>query len=291
MIALLLFVFSSTAYADYFQFSVRSKDFGALVQVKNCVDYNVCTKTGGVLAGDEKEYRFHTFVDLDPAELTNVLNECSLTLGIYQASVMNLTTKQPVSYAHFPKTKAESFSGVGAALGSAWDEFRRQDRSLLERIPVFNPDYSESSLWSVHRGIQNLMDGNRPTEAIAAVLKEFKFQTLGYTISVDPAMGESVLAVTNHESKTIRLNRSTVKESCELVYTLRHEVEHIHQMDRALRCIDKGGSSGFVEHIDRERSAYMNDVFNAKRLCPQKSIRNEFESDQQDLFFQSYIQN
>ncbi len=283
------------AYADIYNFTVQSSDLGKLQQAKNCIDYNVCETSYSLLDGGNPKYGLRTEVPLNGTELVQIVNKCSPIFLQYGVTILNEDTKTEVKYPFSKKMQnrlirkgfisdpVTATKSIGTNI-SDWFNPRKHEAQ------VSVPAYDEANLLSIHAQIKSLLDTKKWDEAIAFTIQSFGFDPMGYRVYADPTpkLNQIEAAVSDHANRTIRLAAPALASSCGLVLCLRHELEHVHQIAQASRCINSYGASVYQDHYDRERAAYLNDVFNVRSLCPDQKAQADFIDGHTMLIYELY---
>ena len=72
---------------------------------------------------------------------------------------------------------------------------------------------------------------------------------------------------------------------------MRHELEHVSQVAKLNSCHAVGKSHNFIDHVTRERSAYLNDIRNIPLFCPDAYVSEQMVNGTTNVFFNSYTKS
>ncbi len=266
--ALSILTLPSVAFGTPYQFSTRDTEIGNIILAKNCLDYNFCGGDGASLAGGDGSWRLHTQMDLNRLQLNRALITCDFKNIGTQVSILNRATKEAVSLD--PLFDASEYIAPAPNL----------------YIPQMNP--SEKAAKSSK--IDALIKVGKKAEAVNAVIREYGFKTNGYSIRIMGDMGNAG-AVTDHGKREIRISESAFQHACVLIQTVRHELEHTTQMTRVEECMSRTGGHNLMDHVNRERSAYLNDIRTIPQFCPDARFARALQDGVTDTFLRSYTRN
>ena len=261
-----LLVFQGTsAFADSYQVSVSDTELGNVILAKDCLDYTVCGGSGSSIAGGNPDYRLHAFIDLSEVEMNSVLKVCNFAkLGI-KVSVKNLSKNAVV-----PVSTVDNGYDIRVKFPS-----------------VYVAELSPTNKIEKYNKVKAMLDAKQRQAAIDVVLAEYGLSTGGYAVKFGGDMGKAG-AVTDHQSKTVTVSDSIFEHPCILIQTMRHELEHVSQIAKVNACASKGKGHNLVDHVARERSAYLNDIRNVSLFCADPDMTKSIEEFMTSVFFQSY---
>lgn len=262
-----IITFSPGAFADLYQLSVASKNPGDLIHVKNCIDYALCAQTQTSFFDGHNTFRFHTFIKTDSfSELSAALASCNLKkLGI-QASLFNKTKQTSVAMIVDGDTKGDL-------------------RNFISNVYI--PRFSEAAKINHYDAINQLLKSKKHQEAINYILGIFKTNTLGYSIEPSSEVSASN-CTTTHVSKKISIGKDFFDSPCDLMQAVRHEYEHAYQYHRVLECRKSGANHNLDLHINRERSAYLDDYYNIPLFCSSTPLVKSLQANAIYQFRTSY---
>jgi hypothetical protein len=257
---------STVSQATPYLISTRDTDIGQVILAKNCLDYTVCGGNGGTLAGGDGSWRLHAGVNLNFFQLKRTLMSCNFKNIGTTVIIKNQLTNESVS------------------LDPIFDA-----SSYLH--PVANLNFPAMSLklkqQNMKRIASHLNSGNK-SEAISEVIRLYQLDPNGYSIKLGGDMGNAG-AVTDHSKGEIRVSDSAFAHPCLLTLTLRHEMEHVTQMQRVESCYSMGNPTNLSDHINRERSAYLNDIRTIPQHCGDEHVSRALQESTIDQFIKSYI--
>ena len=232
--------------ANYY-FFLQGKNFGEIVELKNCIDYSGCHVYGESLAGGPGNYRAHIDLPLTTKQLKKIITNC----GGFTAFKGKITIKNKDK--NNEKVDLTQFLNAENSLS----EF---DQSI---IPIRLP--SASDIPKIHQEVSALLRQRKFKEAVQSVVDNLEIPLFGYKIQIEGV--DDNVAVTDHQNKTVSVGKGWLTDSCAVIRMIRHEAEHIKQIQHAQSC---GYKSNFRDHKKRERCAYMNDMATAPVFCPQR---------------------
>ncbi|MBU6154602.1 MAG: hypothetical protein KGP28_09905 [Bdellovibrionales bacterium] len=263
VLAFPFFSFSSepSGYREY-QITATGSRLGALQKVKNCIDYRFCKVVSSSIAGGDPLYRFHLFVFLDQTELESMARECGVDQHGTRIVVVDALTKKPSTIQFGPAKNLELPEPIDVAL---------RPRAELKRI------FDET---------KSLIQSGNLKGAVEFAASKFNLPLGGYSVKISQA-SEQGFCITNHEKKEIEFGRSFFENPCMLFSALRHEAEHVRQVQFMEQCV---APSTFEDHVHRERSAYLNDLRLAKALCYDPDMAELLELGAIENFIKSYLQ-
>jgi hypothetical protein len=264
--ALSILTLPSVAFGTPYQFSTRDTEIGNIILAKNCLDYNFCGGDGASLAGGDGSWRLHTRMDLNRVQLNRALITCDFKNIGTQVSILNRATKESVSLD--PLFDASEYFDPAPNLNIA--------------------QMSQSEKAAKSSRIDALLKSGKKSEAVSAVISEYGFKTNGYSIRIMGDMGNAG-AVTDHSKREIRISESAFQHPCVLIQTVRHELEHTTQMTRVDNCLSKTGGHNLMDHVNRERSAYLNDIRTIPQFCPDARVSKSMQDGVTQTFLDSYI--
>jgi hypothetical protein len=245
LFSLSLITLTSGAFATPYQVSTSDTQIGNIILAKNCLDYNFCGGQGTSLAGGNPDFRLHTFIDLNPVQMTQAALVCDFRNIGTAVSIKNLQSHSTLPL-NPVKSGAAPFDSVPNLYFPAMTAQQKQEKASI---------------------VGALSHAGRKLEAIQAVIQEYGLQNFGYAIRLGGNMGNAA-AVTDHQKREIRVSDSAFDHPCVLIETIRHELEHVTQIAQVDRCIAKKQGHNLMDHVTRERSAYLNDIRTIPQFCP-----------------------
>lgn len=233
------------AKADVYRFTITSNDLTAINAAKNCIDYSLCEDPATSINTEAR--RMHVRVNLETdAKAIRVFQNCNLTQYGADATLTNESQNKNLS------VQVESNPRLLA-------------NPQVQVKNVFTPILSTEEKSKFNRDVDTLLGEKKNNEAMQLIIKTLNLDTYDYQVSIDEK--PSGYAVTDHDKKTIRFDPAFFTDTCSLVRGLRHEFEHVGQWKRAVSCANKGLRHSFFDHVERERSAYLNDIANYSHYC------------------------
>jgi hypothetical protein len=232
------------AHAATYQYSISSPDGTKLALVKNCVDYSACLLPNLIL--NPQAGRSHLRVQLPTdQDAKNFFRFCDFRHQNTEVLLFNESTRK------------ESRS-TDADVAPLLDQF-----ATLPNLYV--PSLSAEEKVRLASTVTALIRANKQLEAIQHIVRTLHLDTYSYRFESTPSLG--TVAITTHETKLIRIGSYYFSDPCQLTRVIRHELEHVSQMKRANQCKSAGLPNRLDDHMERERSAYLNDIANASRYC------------------------
>ncbi len=128
-----------------------------------------------------------------------------------------------------------------------------------------------ASIEASKRLIQKHIDEEQYDLALDQTLKDFKISICDYKTSYEEIEG-SVCGQVEYWKFLVTLDMVQMKDACFFIATVRHEAEHIQQHNRTEHACKN--VSNFESSTNKERSAYLNDLLNMDRICPEESYDN-----------------
>ncbi len=255
----------SLAFSTPYQVSTSSTEIGNIILAKNCLDYTFCGGEGTSLAGGDGSWRLHSYVDLSSFQLLKAQQVCNFkTIGT-AVSIKNLASNASVPLSMI-----------------------QPDRAPFASVPnLYFPSMTQAEKQTKASRIESLSKAGKKIEAIEAVIREYGLQNLGYAIRLGGDMGRAG-AVTDHQKREIRVSDSAFEHPCILIETMRHELEHVTQIAQADRCLAKNEGHNLLDHVTRERSAYLNDIRTIPQFCPDARFAKMLQDSVADTFLSSY---
>lgn len=235
---------SLAAQAIPYRYSISSPDGTKLSQAKNCVDYAACTRPA--LSLNPPAGRSHVRLDLPgDHEAKNLLRSCDFRR---QETLVTLMKEKNGKFARSTDRDVAPVADRFASLPNLY-------------LPALSPA-EQAALAAT---LNSFVRAGRLLDAIRHAVRTLRMNTLGYRFAVDPKL--VWIAVTTHDDRLIRLAPQHFSDPCQLIKVIRHELEHATQMERVRQCEAVGLPNSLSEHLERERSAYLNDIANARRYC------------------------
>lgn len=245
-----------------YQITASGPDLASLQVLNNCINYSTCTFVAASVAGGEGAFRFHSMLTLSRSKLDTLMESCLTDRDGFKVTVTDTETK----------------SAIPLKMGKGL---------TIDLRPVETFGYNDVTIQKNYQKVEALLKANRVDEAIRYTLKAYQIPLSGYTVTPTKEVDPNV-CVTDHEKKTVSIGTEWITNACMLFRGLRHEAEHIHQIDHVIAC---KGKSTFIDHRMRERSAYLNDILNIRKFCADKEEAAFQEDDALGTFFRSYGQN
>lgn len=238
----------SNSYYLYFE----GKNLEDLQVLKNCLDYSVCGKNKESIVDDPANYRLHIWTKLSISQLNDLVRSCPIE---------NLNSKLVVKENHQTGTPVS----LGFIAPSSIDQ-----KSLVTRAnPAFFHDTSDETNKATLQKLGKLLKASKTKEAEDLVLNIWGIDLHGYTLTYGGVSDN--YATTDHGKKQVRYGKAWLNDPCRFTRMIRHEAEHIAQIQRKRECKN---DHNYNDHVMRERAAYMNDARFAQRICPDKNIKN-----------------
>ena len=266
LLFLLVLAHTTNSFADSYQFTATDADLGKVIVVKNCLDYHFCGVTSTSLAGGKPEFRFHTFIELSDADFQTALSACDFqNIGV-QVSIQNMTKNTMVPLTNF---NSGLFFKVGVPTLDVGDR------------------YNSEQLLAKYNKVKDLLSQKQNQLALDTVLSEYDFPSGGYTLKIGKDVAVAG-AITNHQTKTVTMTEAAFVNACTLLQMTRHELEHVAQYNKLNSCKSGGQTHNFIDHLARERSAYLNDMRNLPILCRDQTVIGSFTQFLENTFFKNY---
>jgi hypothetical protein len=265
-LALSLLSVSSTAFGTPYQVSTRDTQIGNIILAKNCLDYNFCGDDRGLIAGGDGSWRLHTVIDLNRIQLNRALITCDFKNIGTSVSIKNRAANEAVSIE--PLVDASEYFEAAPNLN----------------IPSMSPETRQIKAGKV----ESLLKAGKHADAVNTVIREYGFKNNGYRFRLMGEMGNAG-AVTDHGKREIRISESAFRHPCVLIQTVRHELEHVTQMTRVEECMSKSRTHNLMDHVSRERSAYLNDIRTIPQFCPDVGYAKSLQEFVTETFIKHYI--
>jgi hypothetical protein len=260
---------SGVAGAKPYQITLYGYDLSELNQVKNCIDYSVCTEVSSQI---ERSYTSPSFMeikaDFSDSERDQVLLQC-LASRQYQLKIQ--------------VTEQGSSQPVALPLSSSGKPFPLP-------YPVELTAKSADENYRIKNEIEEFIARKKYDRALREVTERYRIPFADYQVSVnsDQINPKLSYAITDHKLKTVVVDKGFLSDACHSVLGLRHEAEHILQVARYRECRAQGKTSAFQYQAYRERSAYLNDIWNLKNYCVDYQTRTHEQKYRYDVVFEKY---
>ncbi len=231
----------------YFYFEAGSLQ--ELQTLKNCIDYSKCGTDKESIVDDEKNYRMHIWASFSKTELSKMMNYCPIK-DLHKKIIIR-KKNQHGNVVSFPQAK-EPFA---------------QSVLAKEASPAIFHKPSEAVSKRAVEKIGTLLKQQKVNEAQDIAVYTWGIDLRGYSLNYTGKSGNE--AVTDHESMKIEYGKEWINEPCEFIRMIRHEAEHVAQMNQSLLC---DGDHNFQDHKMRERAAHLNDALFINTICPGSKI-------------------
>lgn len=249
---------TTLANADFFDFSssyylyFEGKNLEDLQVLKNCLDYTVCGKNQESLVDDPTNYRMHIWTKLTSSQLQNLVSTCPIA---------NLNTKL--------KVKENNKSGEPVLLKNIKPSPIGQKKLIDKASPAFFHRPSGRVVKETMMKLDSLLKEAKVKEAEDLVLYIWGIKLHDYKLAYGGVADN--YATTEHGKKLVRYGKAWLKDSCSFARMIRHEAEHISQVKRKEECHN---NHNLIDHVMRERAAYLNDARFVQDICPDRNIKN-----------------
>ena len=265
----ILFYTSTPASADLFQVSIISKKPGDLIAAKNCLDYHFCENTKSVFMGDSSEYQFHSRIELpDSRALQTALSDCQLATQNITLIAKNMSTQTQITL---------------DLIDSKESKFKNSYPGIYFK-PLRYREMNQN-----YKNIQKLLNHDQDAEAGKLILETFQIPDLNFKIEFTSRNMGSALAIAHTENDSKRIEIAKHQNACELIRIIRHEFEHVIQLNRTETCKQQGYHHSFEDHFARERSAYLNDYANLPYFCPFDNEVKRLQKNAFQIFYHDYV--
>ena len=220
---------------------VSGSHFGEASRIYNCLSYQKCDYIRTSFEGSATDGRMSLYVPRTEAEILDQLSNCDLSLFHGNAQIEKTDGLHPLKWTSKPNPLNLAPALIGV-----------QDPGKLKPWMNENDQFIGAKKWP---------------QAISSILKNTGWQTSDYEISVDPDLKD--YAIVEHQYDTIRLPENDVLSVCDLIFFMRHELEHVQQTDYADECLaNEGVKTAFQDHNERDRTAYISDIAGSEAYCP-----------------------
>lgn len=254
---------------DY-EIVVVGNDLAEINQVKNCIDYTVCEYASNILERNQQYSKMTIHVKLDRAELKQVSEKCVIP---YQ-SEFSMTVR---------RAGASHSLDLNPAQSILFSTAERWNQNPLY-VKNFSRDENEMQLSAITRMIER----RRYTEAMIYASQVYELDFNGYALRYNPRKKDAEYALSDHQEKVVQIGHNFFETACDLMVGLRHEAEHVYQMKRESECRAMKKVSAFQDHLYRERSAYLNDIYNVRRYCNDSKVIQDEERFRYRYLFHHY---
>lgn len=248
-------------------FIIRSPKFQNLQIIKNCFDYMFCkTYTQNFSPGSEdyfqvaKDYSVDIHISLNSDELKAFFHGCNVDAFEGTIELRDDRTMQPIAIPPLAVMKQ-----INVKETEFLNQLAPAEISLIQ---------DRSSIESSKKLIQKYIDEEQYELALNQTLKDFKLTYCNYDVSYDELPG-STCGQIDKGNLLMTIDMVQIKDDCLFIGTVRHEVEHIRQHNRVDQC---KGITNFKSRTNKERSAYLNDLLNMDRICPEEADENFFDT-------------
>jgi hypothetical protein len=248
-------------------FIIRSPKFQNLQIIKNCFDYMFCkTYTQNFSPGSEdyfqvaKDYSVDIHISLNSDELKTFFHGCNVDAFEGTIELRDDKTMQPIAIPPLAVMKQ-----INVKETEFLNQLAPAEISLIQ---------DRASIESSKKLIQKYIDEEQYELALNQTLKDFKLTYCNYDVSYDELPG-SICGQIDKGNLLMTIDMVQIKDDCLFIGTVRHEVEHIRQHNRVDQC---KGITNFKTRTNKERSAYLNDLLNMDRICPEEADENFFDT-------------
>lgn len=252
----------SQDYYIYFEASTLQE----LQVLKNCLDYSKCGTARESIVDDPKNFRMHIWSSFKKTELSNFLKSCPIN-DLHQKVILRKKDQQ----------------GEIVSIAPSDDAFAKSFLSKKASPAIFHRPSPAVTKRTVEK-VGELLKQSKIKDAQNLVLYTWGIDLKGYKLNYTGLDGSA--AVTHHGSKKIEYGKAWINEPCEYIRMLRHEAEHVAQMNRSKFC---DGDHNFSEHKMRERAAHLNDALFIKSICPGTKIEKMVEDTCLNKFKKNYF--
>lgn len=199
-------------------------------QAETCLVYTGCgVEAFSVPSAEEGGYRI-TVSGMDDFTAQSRLAVC----GLGKALQGKVTRKDGTPLALPAVDRAIVEGPAVATLGGNFLEANRAELERLTKLGMTDPAKAGEGLQALF-GLKNR-----------------------YAFHADPALADGV-AETDHLARVIRLNPK-FSTACSFWWAIRHELEHVAQIEFAGKCAGEKQRSGFLSRPVREYAAYFGDL-------------------------------
>lgn len=223
---------------------LETKELEDLQAFKNCVDYMMCGTYEESIVDDPKNYRMHIWKNMTGLQLTDLIRSCP---------VKDLAKKLVVRYG--------SQTGKIVTLKNLNPDPAKQKSLSKRSSPAIYHEPSAETSKKVVEAVRSLLKTNKIEAAHKLILSTWNIDLHGYALKYTGEKGS--YAVTFHGQKVIKYGKDWLTEPCDYIRMIRHEAEHVAQMQMARSCF----THNFNDHKKRERAAHLNDARFIKNVC------------------------
>ena len=230
--------------------------------IVNCLAYQYCGNGSEVFALDKNfnETSTDLYFDLSAAEIKSLSSACPFWK-------FNLTDTFITD-----ETNPNHLKSINLILDH---QFSKNEMSLFfsDRNPVYINSFKKpANLDLILERVEKAIQEQKYEEAFHTVLKDFGIKLRGYSLLINGDNPSS--CSTNHQNKVV--NCGHPKNAFDTIRLMRHEAEHVLQVKHEFDCQSLGAHSLFAEQVNRERNAYINDMFNASLYLSDDSPSKDF---------------
>lgn len=229
---------------DYY-FYFEASSLQELQTLKNCIDYTKCGADRESIVDDPKNFRMHVWASFSKSDLSNLMLSCPIK-DLHKKVVIK-KKNQDGEIVNF-KPANNSFAQTVLAKKASPAIFHKPSPQVTKKVVA---------------KVQKLLKESKIKEAQDLVVYTWGIDLKGYALNYTGLDGHA--AVTHHNSKKIEYGKAWVNEPCEYIRMIRHEAEHVAQMNRSKFC---DGDHNFNDHKMRERAAHLNDALFISSVCP-----------------------
>lgn len=265
ILALLILIFSINTHAGSLNFRAKNISYNDLKFAEACINYNTCRSYVLVTPSEMK-----VPVSIIRGQKAMLSTKTGQMATVFQIQVFDLSIEELQrrlgQCGMIDRLQGKLFDEAGKVVTLASPE--TQSEAVLNKIPaVMNDRFMARNKTALDEAMQ-LARSEKYVEATQRFIEIFGLDYLGYRSVIKHQVKSGDLAhITNvnHEDKLIEL--SDHYEPCLFWQSIRHELEHVVQVNHLFQCQEEGVLHYFREHDVRERAAYFGDAAFSSFYC------------------------
>lgn len=253
LISLFIFLITSS-FAQ--ELELNTKDIHAYAQIKNCLDFSVCSPYEETLRKDQEVYRWKVKFSEPISIITSAMSDCRISNTDYSLLLRSEEGKVLPDFKIMLGTKNE--------------------KQKVKYFPMELRKEAYTSLKRKEASVESLLKSSEPLPAMQSAVFEFEYSLEEYKLK-SGSLPPKVLGRTHHFNKDVTYDLSKWDGSvCRFYQVMRHEVQHVKNVREIYNC---RGRHHFVKNHNDDISVYVNDLSFIKNFCPEdKALYRNVES-------------